>query len=216
MTSYDQTQIGYLGEHCILVNDNDDAVGWDTKKACHLRSNHFLHRAFSVFVFHQNKLLLQKRSAFKITFPLHFTNSCCSHPLQGGAEELGVEGVKLAAVRKLNHELGLVISPSDLIYLTRMYYQAPYDDTWSEHEIDYILFVKLSSLNLNPNLNEVESVQSVDQAELLELLLLQEQGAVKFTPWFNMLVKSGWLDRWWKGLADLNEFQDYSTIHRLT
>lgn len=41
-----------------------------------------LHRAFSVFLFNsEGKLLLQQRSATKITFPLYWTNTCCSHPL---------------------------------------------------------------------------------------------------------------------------------------
>lgn len=40
------------------------------------------HRAFSVFLFNsENKLLLQKRSNEKITFPGYWANTCCSHPL---------------------------------------------------------------------------------------------------------------------------------------
>ena len=42
-----------------------------------------LHRAFSVFLFNSNnELLLQQRAAEKITFPLYWTNTVCSHPLQ--------------------------------------------------------------------------------------------------------------------------------------
>ena len=41
-----------------------------------------LHRAFSVFLFNsRGELLLQQRADEKITFPGHFTNTCCSHPL---------------------------------------------------------------------------------------------------------------------------------------
>ena len=40
------------------------------------------HRAFSVFLFNsESKLLLQKRSDEKITFPGYWANTCCSHPL---------------------------------------------------------------------------------------------------------------------------------------
>lgn len=46
-----------------------------------------LHRAFSVFLFNsKNQLLLQQRSHKKITFPLCWTNTCCSHPLHFEAE----------------------------------------------------------------------------------------------------------------------------------
>ena len=54
-------------------------------RAGHLGSNikaGLLHRAFSVFLFNtQGQLLLQQRAAAKITFPLCWTNTCCSHPL---------------------------------------------------------------------------------------------------------------------------------------
>ena len=55
------------------------------------------HRAFSVFLFNSdNKLLLQKRSNEKITFPGYWANTCCSHPLNVPGEtevenDLGVK-----------------------------------------------------------------------------------------------------------------------------
>ena len=109
----DKIQEKLLEEKCILVNDNDQAVGEATKRECHLNSNiekGMLHRAFSVFLFNnKNELLLQQRSDAKITFPGRFTNTCCSHPLSF-AEELDEKnciGVRRAAQRKLEHELGI-------------------------------------------------------------------------------------------------------------
>ena len=70
-----------------------------------------LHRAFSVFLFNaNNELLLQQRSDSKITFPGHYTNTCCSHPLNtpGELDETNAIGVKRAAQRKLYHELGIL------------------------------------------------------------------------------------------------------------
>lgn len=69
-----------------------------------------LHRAFSVFIFNsQNKLLMQKRSAKKVTFPLHWANTCCSHPLYTENELDRNEniGIKNAAKRRLEYELGI-------------------------------------------------------------------------------------------------------------
>lgn len=53
----------------------------------------------------------------QITFPLVWTNTCCSHPLHGYApsevdtgeaiKSGAVPGAKRAAVRKLEHELGI-------------------------------------------------------------------------------------------------------------
>ncbi|KAL2227893.1 UNVERIFIED_CONTAM: putative pentatricopeptide repeat-containing protein [Sesamum indicum] len=70
---------------CILVDVNDQVVGHDTKyNSRHLmekiKSENLLHRAFSVFLFNSNyELLLQQRSSRKVTFPLVWTNTYCSH-----------------------------------------------------------------------------------------------------------------------------------------
>jgi isopentenyl-diphosphate delta-isomerase type 1 len=69
-----------------------------------------LHRAFSVFLFNEEgKLLLQKRASEKITFPDCWTNTCCSHPLTRPDEIITENqlGVKNAATRKLEQELGI-------------------------------------------------------------------------------------------------------------
>ena len=113
LSNHDPTQIKLLAEKCILVSTDDKVIGADTKKECHLNTNieaGMLHRAFSVFLFNaQGELLLQQRSLAKITFPEYFTNTCCSHPLYRPEEleEKDEIGVKRAAQRKLEHELGI-------------------------------------------------------------------------------------------------------------
>ena len=102
-----------------------------------------LHRAFSVFLFDSsNRLLLQQRASEKITFPDMWTNTCCSHPLgvsgETGADlESAIMGVKRAAQRKLDHELGIKkeqVPLQDFNFLTRIHYMAPSDGKWGEHE----------------------------------------------------------------------------------
>jgi isopentenyl-diphosphate Delta-isomerase len=102
-----------------------------------------LHRAFSVFLFDsQNRLLLQQRATEKITFPDMWTNTCCSHPLgipseTGSDLEAAVRGVRHAAQRKLDQELGIKAAqvPLSLFnFLTRIHYKAPSDGKWGEHE----------------------------------------------------------------------------------
>jgi isopentenyl-diphosphate Delta-isomerase len=101
-----------------------------------------LHRAFSAFVFRplDGKLLLQQRASEKITFPDMWTNTCCSHPLddfEAEKVEEGQLGVKVAASRKLEHELGIpqIQTPVDQFqYLTRIHYLAPSNGMWGEHE----------------------------------------------------------------------------------
>ena len=116
-------------EHCILVDEDDNVIGHDSKKNCHLMANGLkLHRAFSVFLFDsKNRLLLQKRSLDKITFPDYWANTCCSHPLFVEGEKDGVRGVKNAARRKLQQELGITpeqIPLDSMTFLTRVHYRA--------------------------------------------------------------------------------------------
>jgi isopentenyl-diphosphate delta-isomerase len=116
-----------------------------------------LHRAFSVFLFNDNnELLLQQRATEKITFPDMWTNTCCSHPL-GIPGETGVEleesiaGVKNAAVRKLEHELGIKATQvpiENFKFLTRIHYKAPSDGKWGEHESKYSSIINRGCRNL--------------------------------------------------------------------
>ncbi|KAG1181759.1 hypothetical protein G6F35_015802 [Rhizopus arrhizus] len=125
-----------MEEMCIVIDENDKRIGADSKKTCHLMSNissGLLHRAFSVFLFDsQNRLLLQQRASEKITFPDMWTNTCCSHPLNTPSELVEEDqlGVRTAAQRKLEHELGIPpeqVPLEKFKYLTRIHYVAPSD-----------------------------------------------------------------------------------------
>ncbi|KAK7109311.1 hypothetical protein V1264_013372 [Littorina saxatilis] len=221
----DQTQIDLMNEECILVDEDDNNVGAASKKTCHLLENinkGMLHRAFSVFLFNsEGKLLLQQRSDEKITFPGHFTNTCCSHPLSFEAEkdETKALGVRRAAQRKLKHELGIEanqVALADFNYLTRIHYRAaniPNDGKWGEHEIDYILFIQ-SDVTVVPNANEVKSYRWVSKEELKQFIEDADKDGVLLTPWFKLIV-SKFLYRWWDNLSNLDSQKDCSTIHRM-
>ncbi|CAL4065112.1 unnamed protein product, partial [Meganyctiphanes norvegica] len=160
--SIDPQQYALLEEPCILVDENDTNIGRASKKSCHLMQNgtSLLHRAFSVFLFNtQEELLLHRRSDAKITFPGHYTNTCCSHPLYTSEEtvEKDALGVRVAAQRRLQIELGIPpeqVKPENMTYLTRIHYASPSNGMWGEHEMDYIIFIK-SDVQLSPNENEV-------------------------------------------------------------
>ena len=166
-----------------------------------------LHRAFSAFVFRPSdgKLLLQQRATEKITFPDMWTNTCCSHPLDDFEEEKVEKdqlGVRIAASRKLEHELGIPReqTPIDKFqYLTRIHYLAPSDGMWGEHEgpcfkflvrlpvssadfrfllssfcsVDYILFLT-ADVTVEANANEIRDHKYVDKAELQAMF--EEEG----------------------------------------
>ncbi|QLQ81500.1 hypothetical protein HG537_0F02610 [Torulaspora globosa] len=226
---HDDEQIRLMNENCIVLDWNDEAIGAGTKKLCHLMSNiekGLLHRAFSVFLFNdRGELLLQQRASEKITFPDLWTNTCCSHPLcvddelgLDGSLEEKVQGAINAAVRKLEHELGIPQSETRtrgrFHFLNRIHYMAPSNEPWGEHEIDYILFYKLSegqALSVAPNVNEVRDSKWVSAEQLKQMF---RDPNLKFTPWFKLICESH-LFQWWDKLGDLSQVENDSQIHRM-
>jgi isopentenyl-diphosphate delta-isomerase len=182
-----------------------------------------LHRAFSVFLFNsRGELMLQQRAKCKITFPLRWTNTCCSHPLYGTneVEEAEARGVKRAAIRKLEHELGIKneLKEEDLIWLTKIHYGAESDGEWGEHEIDWILFVQ-KDVKHELNLNEVESIEYVTINRLKEMFQEQKQGKLLLTPWFHLIAEK-LLFGWWEKLDQIMKErglgeEQKKIIHRL-
>ncbi|KAL8557840.1 hypothetical protein ACS0TY_005077 [Phlomoides rotata] len=215
-------------DECILVDENDRVVGHDTKYNCHLmekiESENLLHRAFSVFLFNSKyELLLQQRSATKVTFPLVWTNTCCSHPLFRDSEliEENALGVRNAAQRKLLDELGIPaddVPVDQFTPLGRILYKAPSDGKWGEHELDYLLFM-VRDVGVHPNPDEVADVKYVNRQELREILRKADAGeeGIKLSPWFRLVVDN-FLFKWWDHVDNgtLKQAADMNTIHNLT
>ncbi|KAI9859520.1 MAG: isopentenyl-diphosphate delta-isomerase idi1 [Trichoglossum hirsutum] len=223
LEGYDEEQIRLMDEVCIVLDENDNPIGSASKKVCHLMKNidrGLLHRAFSVFLFDsKNRLLLQQRADEKITFPGMWTNTCCSHPLgipgETGAEiDAAVQGVRRAAQRKLNHELGIkpVEVPLEKFdFLTRIHYKAPSDGKWGEHEIDYILFIK-ADVGLDVNPNEAKDTRYVTAEELKTMF---NDDKLAFTPWFKLICES-MLFEWWEHLDEgLDKYKGGTQIVRM-
>ncbi|CAN9189836.1 unnamed protein product [Alternaria sp. RS040] len=223
LQGYDEEQIRLMDEVCIVLDNNDIPIGSATKKLCHLMENidrGLLHRAFSVFLFDsQNRLLLQQRATEKITFPDMWTNTCCSHPLgipgeTGVGLQESIQGVRRAAVRKLDHELGIKaeqVPIDDFKFLTRIHYKSPSDGKWGEHEIDYILFMK-ADVDLNVNPNEVRDSRWVSQEDLKTMF---QDKSLKFTPWFKLICES-MLFEWWDHLdSGLDKYMGETEIRRM-
>ena len=210
LDKYDHQQVALLQEPLIIVDRQDHIVGKTTKRDAHLLSNieskqSLIHRAFSLFLFdtssYPSRLILQQRSSKKITYPLLWANTCCSHPLHNDVETNGIDGVKHAIIRRIKFELGYEFD-LNLFYLTRVFYQArniPDDGTFGESEIDYIFIAKhkqesqhdlLEDFKINQN--EVKRIKAVTLNECKDLV---EQRVT--TPWFSSIVLKGLLAKWW-------------------
>uniref|UniRef100_A0A8C5ZIH4 isopentenyl-diphosphate Delta-isomerase n=1 Tax=Marmota marmota marmota TaxID=9994 RepID=A0A8C5ZIH4_MARMA len=212
-------QLQRLNEMLIVVDEDDKVLGEDTKRNCHLNENiekGLLHRAFSVVLFNtEKKVLIQTRSDVKLTFPGHFSDSCSSHPLYNPAE-LEVElGVKRAALRRLQAELGIPqeqLSTDDIVFMTRYHYKAKSDQILGEHEICLLLVKK--NVTIQPDPSEVDSCCYLAQEELEELLEKGDRGEVKVTPWLRIIAER-FLYKWWPHLDEVTQFVELHKIHRI-
>ena len=202
----DSVQIELMSEAIIGVDENDVETVKLSKVEAHYGAGH-LHRAFSVLLFDsKNRLLIQKRATDKVTFPGVWANSCCSHPLYSDLERETNDamGVKRAAIRKLNQELGISesqLSVDDFHFITKMIYSSRMNAEWIEREIDHILMIQ-ADVDVEINHNEVSEVKWVNQEELEEMLVADIQGEGEIAPWFRCIASRLMTDEWWSAIGD--------------
>ena len=190
LEDHDEVQSEMMAEMCLIVDKQDNVIGSETKRNCHWGSG-IRHRAFSVLIFDsQGRLLVQKRSAEKITFPGVWANSCCSHPLDMKSENDGSEGVENAARRKLDQELGIPLEITEtwsFHHIGKMEYSCRWDKDWIEREIDHIMVVQADT-EVNHNENEISDVLWADPLEIGRMM----EGNGKWNdevvaPWFRLI-----------------------------
>ena len=139
-----------------------------------------------------------------------------------------VPGAKRAAIRKLEHELGISKESVPLAkfkYLTRLHYcardafaenQTISGGPWGEHEMDYILFIKPDAeVTLAPNPEEVDDARWVTSEELKNMM--DPKSGLRWSPWFRIIAER-FLDTWWGDLDALlatDAHVDLETIHEV-
>ena len=202
LDNIDQSQTKFLNDELILVDENDNNIGSISKLNGHLISNKNKnpHRAFSIFLFDsKNRLLIQKRAEKKITFPLLWTNTCCSHPLNIESQNTP-DKITNALVQRIDYELGIKTENNIYKLIDKILYRAPSNELYEEFEIDYLFMAKLpgDSEDANyiygeKNLRKIINKDEVDDIKfdtieniLNEIKLHPEQ----YTPWFKILIKN--------------------------
>jgi isopentenyl-diphosphate Delta-isomerase len=164
--------VSFDEEPLVLVNEDDDEVGFATKQRCH-DGEGLLHRAFSVFLFSpEGAVLLQQRSAQKRLWPGRWSNTCCSHPRRG--ETLGG-----AVRRRLREELGL---DAPVRFLFKFRYHARYDPGGAEHELCHVYAGPLTGRPA-VNANEIAATTMMAADALDRELAARPQ---LYTPWLEL------------------------------
>ena len=202
LDNIDQSQTKFLNDELILVDENDNNIGSISKLNGHLISNKNKnpHRAFSIFLFDsKNRLLIQKRAEKKITFPLLWTNTCCSHPLNIESQNTP-EKIINALVQRIDYELGIKTENSIYKLIDKILYRAPSNELYEEFEIDYLFMAKLpgdseddSYIYGEKNLRKIINKDEVDDIKFdtIENILNEiKSHPGQYTPWFKILIKN--------------------------
>ena len=156
-------------EQIILVDYSNNQIGEGEKIQVH--KSGLLHRAFSIFLFDGEKVLLQKRNSTKYHSGGKIANSCCSHPRNG---ELLLE----AASRRLVEELGIESPILDEVgYIV---YRADFGTGIIEYEYDHILVGNYTG-SINPNPDEIDTVFWMEIEDLLKDITKNPE---KYAVWF--------------------------------
>ena len=157
----------------IVVNERNEWLGVMDKMAAHKEG--VLHRAVSVFILNsKNQLLVQQRADGKYHSGGLWSNTCCSHPMQG-------ESTEAAAHRRLREELGFDCALGPAFTLR---YNAVMDNGLIENEYDNIFAGTYDgAVNINPD--EVKAHRYID---IEELTIWMNKEPEAFTAWFHLAL----------------------------
>ena len=155
-------------EKLILVNYDDEEIGYAEKMKAH--RDGLLHRAFSVFIIHDGKMLIQKRNDRKYHSGGLWANACCSHPRKG-------EELQEAVHRRMKEELGFDCEVRELFDFV---YRTTFEDHLCEYEYDHVFLGDYAG-EVELNEEEASEIKWIDIAELKEAVVKNpEQFASRF------------------------------------
>lgn len=151
-----------------LVDINDRITGYETKGEVHRRG--LLHRAFSVFIVRNGKMLIQRRNPDKYHSGGLWSNTCCSHQRKG-------EELQESVHRRMIEEMGI---DCELTELFSFVYRTQFRTDLTEYEYDHV-FAGSYEGEVSVNPEEASEIRWIPLEELEEAL---EKTPEKFSSWF--------------------------------
>lgn len=144
-------------EYLDIVDDTDNVIGKDTRKAVH--ANYQMHRGVHVFVVNcEGRILIQKRSSQKDYYPGYYDISV-------GAQVLSGESYEEAARRELGEELGIQCNALEVL--------ADYDAFSTRQREKRRVYICKSDGPFVPCAEEVESISFMSVDDLQRALAHQ-------------------------------------------
>ena len=159
-------------ENIIKVDINDNELGTIEKLTAH--KTPVLHRAFSVFLYDGDKMLIQKRASGKYHSGGLWANACCSHPRPN---KTFLESV----YNRIELELGINLK-LNLKEIFEFTYLSKYAENLYEYEYDHVLVGNYNkNLPISFNTKEISEVKWVDINWLKQDLVKNPQN---YATWF--------------------------------
>ncbi len=158
-------------EILILVDDNDNEIGTDTRENCHAGSGK-RHRAYTALLFHGGKMLLQQRSRKKLLWPGAWDVSFTSHVYPG---ETYQQAAARRALQELKAKVGALADVHSFVYF------APQGGN-AENEFCRVLVGDFDG-RISPNADEIMAVRWAGVPELRSDLSAHPGD---YTPWFRL------------------------------
>lgn len=156
----------------ICVDFSDKEIGRIDKETAH--KDGVLHRAFSVVLYHNNKILIQKRALHKYHSGGLWANTCCSHPRTNDIID--------DAKKRLMEEVGI---KADVLYkLFSFVYFHKFDDNLYEYEYDHVVVGDWEG-DYQINYDEVSEMKWMDIDQLEKDMIKNPQN---YTVWFLSLA----------------------------
>ncbi len=161
--------------YVILVDENDNELGIADKIDTHTIKPQ-LHRAITVLLFNdKNEILITKRSAKKLLWPLFWETTCSTHPLKN-------ESYEDCAERRLKEELEIT---TKVKIIDRFVYEA-LEKNGAEKEYCVLLIGKVKQQKINPDKNEIANYKFVALGKL-KCDIKKNPG--QYTPWLKLALK---------------------------
>lgn len=168
-----------MKETVILVNTNDEIIGFEDKLKAHADGK--LHRAYSIIVMNsKNEMLIQKRSMGKYHSGGLWSNACCSHPTIDMPYEEQIHN-------RLFWEMGF---DCPLDWRFHFIYRHAFENTLIEYEYDHV-YAGFFDGDVHINPAEIEAYKWADVDWLMDDITYNSD---KYTVWFKMIIDNHWND----------------------
>ena len=160
---------GQMMNKIAIVDLRDNIIGYSSKYNIHKKG--ILHAAFSIFLYHDNKILLQCRAKKKYHSGGLIANTCCSH------RTVDCDLIT-SAKKRLKDEVGIEVD--NLFDIGSFVYFHKFHENLYEYELDHVLIAE-STYEPNINKNEVKWAKWIDIKDVITDITNNPE---KYCVWF--------------------------------